>query len=314
MNLFLIVLMAATLPGFEDFQRVDRARRLTGQRLTDEWLRVSQVDSGLILRAVQQHSDDPKILWGAAELSANWEQRRKFFERALTATGTNTGIAVRFACAAAKQGDAAVAFAWLRDCQKRDDDNTAPWLAELWLLRAQEQPMVLTNSPPMWTTEFRDYSVEASRARIRLLEAAGYSPYAARRLGFSPDSPALTMARELTQPPLNEATVLLLRETSQALQRRPQFVLSELIGQTIERTLIMMRPDADDNTAVRYRGEQLDKRRDQLTAFVRDVERNTVDFATEAQMVQYFDDVLDKGEQAAMKKLAEAVRSRPSAP
>ena len=311
MNLFLIVLMAATLPGFEDFRRIDQTRQLTGQRLTAESMGASQVDAALILRTAQQHPGDPKMLWGAAELLTDWPQRRTLFASALATTGTNTGIAVRFACAAAKQGDAAVAFAWLRYCQKRDDDNTAPWLAELWLLRAQEQPMVLTNSPPMWTTEFRDYSVEASRARIRLLEAAGYSPYAARRLGFSPDSPALTMARELTQPPLNEATVLLLRETSHALQRRPQFVLSELIGQTIERTLIMMRPDADDNTAVRYRGEQLDKRRDQLTALVRDVERNTVDFATEAQMVQYFDDVLDKGEQAAMKRLAESVRYKP---
>src|SRR5258706_6808183 len=131
MNLFLIVLRAASLPGFEDFRRIDRARRLTGQMLTAELMGVSQVDAALILRTAQQHRDDPKMQWGAAELLTDWPQRRALFESALAATGTNAGIAVRFACAAAKQGDADVAFAGVRECQKPANDNTAPWAAEV---------------------------------------------------------------------------------------------------------------------------------------------------------------------------------------
>ena len=37
---------------------------------------------------------------------------------------------------------------------------------------------------------------------------------------------------------------------------------------------------------------------------ITDMERNVVDFATERQMVQYFDDVLKIGEENAMRKLA----------
>src|SRR2546428_6767574 len=112
MNLFLIVLMAAALPGFEDFRRIDRTRRLTGQMLTAELLQVSQMDAGLILRTTQQHPDDPKILWGAAELLVDWSRRRTLYELALERSGTNAGMAVRFACAAAQQHDYDVALAW----------------------------------------------------------------------------------------------------------------------------------------------------------------------------------------------------------
>ena len=120
MNLFLIVLLAATLPGFGDFQRIDRSRRLTGQMLTAELMSVSRVEPALILRTVQQHPNDPQLLWGAAELLTDWPRRRALFESALTATGTNAGVAVRYACASAKQGDAEVASVWLHDCQRRD--------------------------------------------------------------------------------------------------------------------------------------------------------------------------------------------------
>jgi len=313
-SVFCLLSSAAPLPGYEDFRRVDRTRRLTGQMLTAELLKVSQMDAELISRTAKEHADDPKMLWGAAELLVDWTGRREFYERALAANGTNVIVATRFVCAAAKQGDAAVALPWLRYCRKQDNDNTVPWLAELWLLRARGQPTVLSNAPPVWTTNFRDYSVEASRARIRLLEAAGYSRYAARRLGFTPDSPAIVMARDLCKPPVNETTATLLKDTAQSLQQRPQFLLSEFVGETIERTLMGMRPDADTSVEVRFRSVELDKRREELKDLLAEVEHNTVDFATEAQMVQYFDDVLDKGEETAMKRLAEAVRGKPSAP
>ena len=252
------------LPSFEDFRRIDQARRKSGQRVTDELLRASRIDAGLILRTAQQHADDPKLLWGAAELLANWPEQRKLFEQALAATGTNTGIALRFACAASKHDDAEVALPWARVSQKIDNDNTAPWVAELWWLGRQNQPMMRTNAPAVWTANFRDYSVEASRARIRLLEAAGYSPYAARRLGVGADSPALTMARELTRPPVDEVTATVLTQTAQVLEGQRQFLIAELVGQTIERSLWMTRPRFGTGAAFEHRNEELEKRREEL--------------------------------------------------
>src|SRR5262245_32072069 len=141
MNLILTVVFAATLPGFTEFQRIDRARRQSGEMTTDDLLRASTVDPALILKRAEGR---PQLYWGAAELLKDWPQRRAMYERALAATGTNTGIVVRFACAAARQGDE-VASVWLREAQKRDNDNTAPWIAELWWLREHDKPMVLPN-------------------------------------------------------------------------------------------------------------------------------------------------------------------------
>ena len=302
MNLFLTIVLAATLPGFADFQRIDRVRRQTGERMTDDLLRVVTVDPVLILKTTE---DQPELSWGAAELLKDWPQRRAMYERALTASSTNAGILVRFACAAAKQGDEA-ALLLLHEAQKRDNDNIAPWVAELWWLRQHDQPMLLPNAPAVWTANFRDYSVEASRARIRLLEAAGYSPYTARRLGISADSPVLAMARDLVRPPVSEAAGPLLMQTARALQQQP-FLLDELIGQTMERSLLMVRHDQTFES----RSATLDKRREALSKLVADIERNVIDFATEEQMVEYYDTELDKGEEAAMKKLAQAVSSKP---
>jgi hypothetical protein len=85
-------------------------------------------------------------------------------------------------------------------------------------------------------------------------------------------------------------------------------LLSEFVGQTIERALMGLRPDADTSVEVQFRSIELDKRREELKSLLTDVERNTIDFATEAQMVRYFDDLLDKSEEEAMKRLAETVR------
>ncbi len=314
MNLFLILLVVATLPGFEDFRRIDGMRRLTRQLHTAELLNVSQIDADLILRTAERNAGDGKLLWGAAELLVDWPRRRALFEAAVRATDTNIAAATRFACAAAKQGDTDIAQTWLRYCQQKDSDNTVPWLAELWMLREQKKPTVLSNSPPIWATNFRDYSVDAIRARIRLLEAAGYSPYAARRLGFQPDSIALTMTRDLCKPPVGEQTAALLKEAAQSLQLSRRFLLGEFIGQTIERTLMKLRPDADTDVEMRYRSVELDKRREELKELLAAVEHNTIDYATEAEMVRYFDDVLDNGEETAMKHLTEAVRRKADTP
>jgi hypothetical protein len=193
-----------------------------------------------------------------------------------------------------------------------DNDNTAPWLAELWLLRECRQPAAFSNAPPIWVTRFKDYSVEASRARIQLLEAAGYSRYAARRLGFSADSNALGMARDLCKPPVPDAAVPLLKGTAHYLQLRRQFLLSEMVGQTIERGLMGMRTDVETSVEVRYRNVELDKRREEITALLGELERDVVDYASEAEMVQYYNDVLEVGEETAMKRLAQKIRPLPT--
>ena len=314
MNLFLLVLLATSLPTFHDFRRVDRTRRLTGQLQTAELLSVSQIDSGLIKHTAREHADDATVQWGAAELLVDWAGKREMFESALRLGGTNTPVALRYACAAAKAHKFDIAVTWLRHCQEKDADNAVPWLAELWILRQQKQPLKPSKPAETWTTHFRDYSVEASRARIKLLEAAGYSAYSARRLGFSPDSAVLMMARDMGKPPFEDDALPILKATAKAMQENPPFLVTELVGQTLERLLLANRKDAATSVEVRFRVVEMDERREAIKQLLGDMERNTVDLATESEMVKYFDDVLTLGEEAAMKKLAEAVRGKAAGP
>src|ERR1043166_9002873 len=120
MNLFLLALLAVSVPTFEDFRRVDRTRRLTGQLQTAELLSVSQIDAGLIKHTAQEHADDATILWGAAELLVDWAGKREMFEAALCVGGTNTPVALRFACTAAKAHKFDMALTLLRHCQEKD--------------------------------------------------------------------------------------------------------------------------------------------------------------------------------------------------
>ena len=310
MNLFLLMLLAASLPTFEDFRRVDRMRRLTGQLQTAELLSVSQIDADLIKRTAQAHADDAAMQWGAAELLPDWTPKREFFDAALRLNGTNTATMLRMACCAAKAGQFAAALSWLHECEDKDKDNMAPWLAELWILNQQKQPLHAAKPPESWTLHFRDYSVEASHARIKLLEAAGYSAYSARRLGFSADSVAISMARDLAKPPFDDEELPILKTSAKALQTSPPFLLDELVGQTLERMVLASRADADTSVEVRFRVVEMDERRDAIKQLLADMERTTVDFATEQEMVRYFDNVLDLGEEAAMKHLAETVRGK----
>lgn len=307
--LLAVLLLAASLPSFEDFRRVDRMRRFTGQLQTAELLEVTHIDPALIIRTAQK-ADDPKMLWGATELLSDWPRKRAMFESVRQASGTNANLLIdlRYACAAAQNRDFDVALTLLRECQKRDTGNIVPWLGELWVLQQQKQP-IPTRRPPDWA-EFRDGAAEAARARVRLLEAAGYSPYSARRLGFMPDTFAVSMARDLSSPPVDTNAAPVLRAVAKAMQESPTFMLTELVGQTLERGIMASRPDAATSPEVSFRIVEMDKRRDELKTLLADVERNIVDVATEKEMVQYFDDVLAMGEEAAMKHLAETVRGK----
>ena len=311
---FGIALRAAadSLPTYEDFRRVDRTRRMTGQMQTDELLKITRIDPGLIARTVRAHSNDPQMLWAAAELFTDWANKREMYREALTANGTNTAVTLRFACAAIQHTEFELATFWLGYCELHDGDNTAPWLAEIWMLRHQARATKPSHEPTGHTTEFRDYSVDSIRARIRFLEAAGYSAYSARRLGFSPESPVLDMTRELIKPPTPEEAVPLLRKAAHSMQTRASFLLDEFVGQTIEGVLLAAQKDAATSETVRYRFMEMESRRKSLQDQLANVGRGVVDFATEPQMVQYFDNVLSEGEEAAMKDLTAAVRGRPS--
>jgi hypothetical protein len=296
------------LPTFEDFRRVDRTRRLLGQVQTAELLEVNQIDSKLIWQTAESHSNDARIVWGAAELLVLWSQKQVLFEAALRLSSNSVAVASRYACAAARQGESELALRLTRFCQERDADNTLPWLTELWVLSSLKKPVQLAQPPIVWPTIFQDFSAEASDARVRLLEKAGYSPYSARRLGFKPDSDGLMILRELCRPPIAEAAKPLLKEAASYLQQRRQFFLSEMVGQTVERTLLIAREDAERSVAVRVRTNEIEERREAMKQMLAEMERDVVDYATEKQMVQYFDDVLTLGEEDAMRGLAAVVR------
>jgi len=306
--LLLAGLVGATLPGYNEFRQMDRTRRLTGQLHTAELLELTRVDPALVARTAQEHSTDPVVVWGAAEFTATWPEQRALFESALSRSGTNQAVALRFAAMAARRRDWPVAQAWLAHVAGRDKDNLAPWLVELWL-RKQIASTTPEREPALWANVFDDASADAARARIALLEAAGYSRYAARRLGFMPEPVVLNMARELATPPIAPAQAGWLLAVARAMQRRASFLLTELVGQTLENAVWQAARRENLTVAeVAMRQVELDRRREQLKTLLATVEREIVDLATEAEMVRYFDDVLTVGEEVAMKRLAETVR------
>ena len=306
--LLLGVAQAGPLPTFVDFRQVDRTRRLTGQLQTAELLRITRIDPALIVATVQRGTNDAHLVWGAAELLSEWPQRRALFAGALATTGTNKLIALRFACAAAQQRDYDLALQWARYCKEKDADNLVPWLVESWVLIERKQRQQLPASLPVWVTHYRDYTVEACQVRIWLLERAGYSAYAARRLGFKPDSDALLVAHDLCRPPIDELVRALLKQTGDSLQQRRQFLVNELVGQTLERTLFALQTDFDLQTVIQSRKEAIAVRREQVKQQLADMEHNVIEVATESQMVQYYDNVLALGEEEAMHKLTSIVR------
>jgi hypothetical protein len=279
-----------------------------GQLQTAELLEVNQIDAKLILQTVQANSNDAAVVWGAAELLVMWPQKQPLFEMAMRLNSNSVPVTLRFACAAARQGESDLALRLARFAQLNDSDNTVPWLTELWVHSSKKKPQQFVRAPAAGPSVFQDYSSEASVARIRLLEKVGYSAYSARRLGFKPDSDALQIVKDLCRPPIAEAAKPLLKESAGYLQQRRQYILDELVGQSVERTLLALREDAERSVEVRVRSGEIDKRRDELKQLLNNMERTTIDFATEKQMVQYFDEVLSLGEEDAMRNLAGAVR------
>lgn len=296
---------AQGLPTFEDFRHADRERRETGQLQTAESLALMRVDPQLLDRMAKENRNDPELVLGLAELRGDWPA-------ALEASGTNAVVALRFACASAMKHDFDAALRWLRFCQSHDASNTVPWLGELWVLRRQGKTLDAFR-PPERATEYRDYAVPAARARVRALAKAGYAPYAARRIALMQNTFVESMAQDLGRDAIAQQAAPFLLNAARAMQHGSTFLLTELVGQTLERAALTAMPKANQEQ-VETRIEELDDRRQELRQLVSNTERHTVELATEQQMVDYFDNVLAIGEEAAMKWLAGAVRGKPVKP
>lgn len=289
MPLLLWIALAATLPGFEDFRRADLERRQTGVWETLALRELTRVSTAAVANVATKRPQDALVQWGAAELLPDWPSRQRYFESALALSGSNTMIALRFTAAAVHAGQGAAAEAWLRYCQRQDPSNAVPWIVEAawWRQRDVVRERLL---PAGAGTEYRDGASEAARARIRVLELVGYSPYAARRLGYSPELPVLAMARQL---PASDWS----RRVARAMQRGPTFLVTELAGQSLENAL----EPTPERTA------ELKERREALLALTARV-GEAVDTAREDELVRYFDDMLLLGEEEALKRLWTTVR------
>ena len=297
MNLALAIVLAAVLPTFEDFREADRARRESRQWQSEATARLTQVEPSRLLDVAKKHRADWELQWGAAELLTDWKQKRPQFEVALAASGTNTAVALRFACAAAAERQDKLALQGLEYCQRHDKTNNVPWLVELWVLQAQGESdrFEPTGAGPV----FRDCSGNAAHARIRMLEAVGYSKYAARRIGFLPKLYAIQMAQDLRRGKHAEYVQQFLLDVAKAMQSDPTFLVTELAGQSLENAMWERQKDSPAKMA---RLDELATRRTALGDLIQEMERR-VDAATEERMVQYFDDLLLVGEIEAMRRL-----------
>jgi hypothetical protein len=284
-------------------------RRMTGQLQTAELLKLTQIDRALIERVAKQGTNDYQLIWGAAELIGDWPTKRALFESALTVSGTNTEVALRYACEAAVNHEPATALPLLHAVEKDDTANIVPWFVELNLMLAQNKGMADLKAVPSWAIRYHDYAADAARARIHTLEAAGYSAYSARRLGFMPDTPVLAMARDCGERKIDKTTVPVLLTVAHAMQDRPIYLVTELVGQSLERAAIQVGVEGQTSAEVSLRIVELERRRDEIKGLLAVVGDKIVDLATESEMVEYFNDVLSLGEELAMRRLAEAVQS-----
>jgi hypothetical protein len=302
---------AQGLPTYEDFRQIDRMRRMTGQLQTAELLRVTQIDHALIERVARQVTNDYQVSWGAAELMGDWPAKRTLFQAALISSQTNVEVALRYACAAAANHDSETALPLLHIVEKNDSANIVPWFVEMKVLSSQQKELTDVKAPPSWAIRYHDYAASAASARIHALEVGGYTPYAARRLGFMPDMPVLAMARDYAEKPVEKSTGSLLLAVAHAMEDRPLYLVTELVGESLERAVIGAGVKDQTSPEVSLRSVELDQRRDEIKALLTGVERNIVDIATESEMIQYFNDVLSLGEEAAMRRLAATVQGHP---
>jgi hypothetical protein len=306
MNFLLAFIFAVTLPTFDDFRRTDRVRRQAGQWQSVDTDRLMRVPSSLVIDIAKRNPDDWEIQWGAAELLNDWKQKQPQFEMALTLSGTNSAVALRYACAAAAEHQAAIASRWLAYCQLHEQTNCVPWLAELWLRRVCGATKEF-REPKGGDMMFRDCSGNAARARIRALEAAGYSKYAARRIGFLPKLYAVQMAQDLRrEKPAANLDVFLLG-VARAMQTDATFIVTELAGESLESAVWDRRTDSPEKMS---RLEAMMERRLALTQLLQETERR-VDVVPEERMVMYFDDLLFRGEAVAMQRLSLEIGSVP---
>ena len=285
----LIVVLAAGLPTYEDFRQADRERRESGQFQTTKSDDLSRVNPATVAALAEKKPHDALIQWGAAELLANWAQRKPLYEAALNASGTNLTLALRYGCAAAKQGDE-VAGRWLRYCQQRDPSNAVPWIAAAWVQLQAGKPTT-DLACPATATQFRDGGAAAGRARIHALEALGYSAYSARRIGYGAEMPVLMMLRDVSVTRPAGA-----RQVAAAMQHGATFIITELVGQTVETRWLK----EEEGTTASERLAQLQIRREELQALVLKVGTENVNTAREREMVEYFNRMLSDGEEAAL--------------
>ena len=192
----------------------------------------------------------------------NWPIKRELFDVALAASGSNVMVALRYGCVAAEQRDEDTALPLLHFVEKNDTGNVVPWLAELKLMQWEGREFAELKAPTSGTMHYRDYAVEAARARIKLLEAVGYSPYSARRMGFMPDTPVLNAARELAEQPIDKAAAPFLLSVARAMQDRPMYLLTELVGETLERAVMATGVGGQTGTEANARAIALDQRRE----------------------------------------------------
>ena len=266
---------------------------------------LTRVDPKLLAKVAVENGDDPELLFGLAELGGDWP-------RALEINHTNSVIALRFACFRATKHNDEAALRWFRYCQTNDTNNVVPWLGEFWVLRRQDK-LGDAFRPPGSATNYRDYAAPAARARVRVLEKAGYTPYAARRIAIMQNTWVEPMVQTLSRMPVTPGTAPFLSNAARAMERNATFLLTELVGQTLERHVLETMRDAGEEKIVKQLDE-IDDRRDELKRLVSSTERNVIDLATEPEMVQYYDDVLALGEEMAMRRLATAVRGKPASP
>ncbi|HTS19805.1 MAG TPA: hypothetical protein VMP11_19670 [Verrucomicrobiae bacterium] len=306
---------AQQLPTFEDFRRVDQMRRTTGQLETADLLKLTRIDRLTIDRLAQQGTNDYQLIWGAAELISDWPTKHALFQSALAASRTNLEIELRYACAAAAHNDFATALPLLHAVEKGDSANIVPWFVEFTILKSQNHGLTGWKMAPSWAIRYHDYSSSAARARIHALEAAGYSPYSARRIGFMPDTPVLVMVRNCVEERIEKTAAPLLSRVANAMQDRPTYLVTELVGQSLERALIQASEDEQTDSThsgtgadESFRLVQLERRRDEIKSLLSSVSANIVDLATEAEMIEYFNNVLALGEELAMKRLADTVQ------
>jgi hypothetical protein len=247
-------------------------------------LAIIRIDTNLIARVAAEHAGDPKILLGAAELGGDWEA-------ALRANGTNNVVALRYALVHSPK--------WFQHCQQQDTNNLVPWLTNR------------DGNVPESATRFEDYEVPAIRARIRCLEAAGYSAYAARRLSVLANKPALALTQDLARGGVDKIRAPVLLRVGRTMQESPTFLATELVGQSLEVAALRAQFDVTIRGEAADRVTELSNRRELLQVLLQQTQAEAVELATEAEMVRYFDDVLAVGEEEAMKRLMQAVRKQP---